>query len=57
MKTAHLEGMCTKCRSYMTKTIEFESYRKLDEQKRAIHCPRCKIPINMLIMEIEETEE
>jgi len=41
----------------MTKTIEFESYRKLDTKKNAIRCPRCKIPINMTIMEIEEKEE
>jgi len=54
MKTAHLEGTCVQCRTYMTKFIPFESYEKLDEQKNAILCPRCKIPINMLIMEIEE---
>jgi len=51
---AHLEGTCTRCGTYMTETIEFNNYGKLDEQKNAIRCPRCKIQINMLIMEIEE---
>jgi len=51
---AHLEGTCTRCGTYMTKTIEFKSYDKLDEQKRAIRCPDCKIPVSMIIMKIEE---
>jgi len=54
MKTAHLEGTCTKCGTRMRKTIEFEYYDRLDEQKHAIRCPDCKIRVSTQIMEIKE---
>jgi len=50
MKIAHLEGTCTGCKQYMTKTMPFEIY----EKEQPLLCPDCKISISMKIIRIEE---
>jgi len=52
-KTAHLEGKCTKCKTYMVKQMKLHFYEKAPY----IICPKCKIPVYMSITRIEEKSE
>jgi len=50
MKIAHLDGMCTKCKVPLTKTMPFEVY----EKGEPILCPTHGTPISFKIIRIEE---
>jgi len=52
-KIAHLEGTCTKCKTYMVKQMNLQFYEKAPY----IICPKCKIPVCMSIIRIEENSE
>ncbi len=49
-KIAHLDGTCTKCKTYMVKQMRLQFYEKAPY----IICPKCKIPVSMSMTRIEE---